>query len=291
MRLTAKADAAGWVRFVTRVFLLILIVILCVIPHSLWRLVGLSSPWPKWFMVGVTRTCGVRRRTVGVPLKRDVFFVSNHLSWLDIPVIASANGTAFIAKAELARAPIVGWLARMNRTVFVSRADRMGVAEQINQLRDALAETWAITIFPEGTTTDGQSLLPFKPSLLAVLDPPPPGIMVQPVVIDYGRAAQEIAWVGVEEGQDNAFRVLSRKGSFPVAVHFLEPFNPRDFPGRKAINAEARRRIEEALERIHGKPLRPFPGHDALATVPPGVAYEVPMSLAVEAEAESAPNA
>ncbi|MFX7942112.1 1-acyl-sn-glycerol-3-phosphate acyltransferase, partial [Acinetobacter baumannii] len=79
-------------------------------------------------------------------------------------------------------APVIGWLARQNRTVFVSRADRMGVAEQINQLREALAEAWAITIFPEGTTTDGQSLLPFKPSLLAVLDPPPPGIMVQPVV-------------------------------------------------------------------------------------------------------------
>ncbi|MBY0582503.1 MAG: 1-acyl-sn-glycerol-3-phosphate acyltransferase [Sphingomonas sp.] len=239
----------------------------------------LSSPWPRIFMNLATRLCGVRRRSIGVPLKRDVFFVANHLSWLDIPVIASANGTAFIAKAELATAPIIGWLARMNRTVFVSRADRMGVAEQINQLRDALAETWAITIFPEGTTTDGQSLLPFKPSLLAVLDPPPPGIMVQPVVLDYGPVAQEIAWVGVEEGQDNAFRILSRKGSFPVAVHFLEPFNPRDFPGRKAINAEARRRIHEALERILGKQLRDFPGHDALATIPPGVAYTEPAPM------------
>ncbi len=281
MRLTARADAAGWTRLGVRVFLLVVAIIACIIPHALWRVFGQSSPWPRIFMNLVTRICGVRRTSVGVPLKRDVFFVANHLSWLDIPVIASANGTAFIAKAELERAPIVGWLAKMNRTVFVSRADRMGVAEQINQLRDALAETWAITIFPEGTTTDGQSLLPFKPSLLAVLDPPPPGIMVQPVVLDYGAVAQEIAWVGVEEGQDNAFRVLSRKGSFPVAVHFLEPFNPRDYPGRKAINAEARRRIEEALEAILGKPLREFPGHEALATVPPGVAYE---GLAVPVE-------
>lgn len=277
MHLTARADVAGWTRLIIRALLLFGAIGICFIPHSIWRVLRLSSPWPRWFMVMVTRICGVRRRSVGVPLKRDVFFVSNHLSWLDIPVIASANGTAFIAKEELSRAPVVGWLARQNRTVFVSRNDRLGVAEQINELRDALAETWAITIFPEGTTTDGQSLLPFKPSLLAVLDPPPPGILVQPVVLDYGAVAQEIAWVGVEQGQDNAFRVLSRKGSFPVTVHFLEPFNPRDFPGRKAVNAEARRRIEEALVAIRGKPLRPFPGHDAIATVPPGVPYNPPV--------------
>lgn len=282
MRLTARADAAGWARFILRTLLLAGLVLACAAPHGLWRLFRLSSPWPRWFMIATTRICGVRRRTVGVPLKREVFFVANHLSWLDIPVIASANGTAFIAKHELADAPIVGWLAKMNRTVFVSRADRMGVAEQINQLREALADVWAITIFPEGTTTDGLSLLPFKPSLLAVLDPPPPGILVQPIALDYGAAAQEIAWVGVEAGQDNAFRVLSRKGSFPVTVHFLEPFNPRDYPGRKAISAEARRRIAEAMERILGKPLRPFPGHDALATVPPGVAYEVPAETPAE---------
>ncbi len=279
MRLTARADAAGWTRFCLRVASLIAVLIMVLPPHAIWRLLQLSSPWPKVFMLATTRICGVRRKAVGVPLRRDVFFVANHLSWLDIPVIASANGTAFIAKAELADAPIIGWLAKMNRTVFVSRADRMGVAEQINELREALAAVWAITIFPEGTTTDGLSLLPFKPSLLAVLDPPPPGIMVQPVALDYGPVAQEIAWVGVEEGQDNAFRVLTRKGSFPVAVHFLEPFNPRDFPGRKAISAEARRRIAEAMERNLGMPLRDFPGHDALATVPPGVAYDPPTEV------------
>lgn len=276
MRLTARADAAGWARFSIRVACLFATLVIAVPLHGFWRLLRQSSPWPKLFMLAATRICGARRKSVGVPLRRDVFFVANHLSWLDIPVIASANGTAFIAKAELADAPIIGWLAKINRTVFVSRADRMGVAEQINQLRAALAEVWAITIFPEGTTTDGLSLLPFKPSLLAVLDPPPPGIMVQPVAIDYGAVAQEIAWVGVEEGQDNAFRMLTRKGNFPVTVHFLEPFNPRDFPGRKAISAEARRRIAESMERTLGKPLRDFPGHDALATVPPGVAYVVP---------------
>lgn len=263
-------------RFSVRVGGLLVAMLAAIPPHFLWRLLRQPSPWPRLFLGWASRICGARRQTIGVPLRRDVFFIANHISWLDIPVIAGANGTAFIAKAELAHAPVIGWLAKMNRTVFVQRADRMGVAEQINELRDALAQTWAITIFPEGTTTDGLSLLPFKPSLLAVLDPPPPGIMVQPVALNYGAVSEEIAWVGVEEGQDNALRVLARKGSFPVEVHFLEPFNPRDYAGRKAVNAEARRRIEEALARRLGHPLRPFPGHDVLAQIAAGTHPPLP---------------
>jgi len=96
---------------------------------------------------------------IGIPLRRDVFYVSNHLSWIDILALGGASGTAFVAKAEIGTAPVVGWLAGLNRTVYVKRENRMGVAEQINELRDALAENWAITVFPEGTTTDGRSLL------------------------------------------------------------------------------------------------------------------------------------
>ncbi|MBE7607992.1 1-acyl-sn-glycerol-3-phosphate acyltransferase, partial [Salmonella enterica subsp. enterica serovar 4:-:1,2] len=127
--------------------------------------------------------------------------------------------------------------------------DRLGVAEQINRLRDALAETWSVTVFPEGTTTDGRSLFPFKTPMLKVLEPPPPGILVQPVLLDYGAASEEISWIGVETGKDNAVRLLARRGTFRMTVTFLEPFHPRDFPGRKAIAAESRRRIEEALIR------------------------------------------
>ena len=145
--------------------------------------------------------------------------------------------------------------------VVVEREDRLGVAEQINRLRDALAETWSFTVFPEGTTTDGRSLFPFKTPMLKVLEPPPPGILVQPVLLDYGAASEEISWIGVETGKDNAVRLLARRGTFRMTVTFLEPFHPRDFPGRKAIAAESRRRIEEALVRTIGHPLRPFTGH------------------------------
>jgi 1-acyl-sn-glycerol-3-phosphate acyltransferase len=254
----AKLTPAGQCRLWSRVALLVLAVLLCVPFHYLFRLFRLPSPWPKLFLGLAARCAGARVRTIGVPLKRDVFYVSNHLSWIDILALGGASGTAFVAKAEIGTSPVIGWLAGLNRTVYVKRENRLGVAEQINQLRDALAENWAITVFPEGTTTDGQSLLPFKTPMLRVLEPPPPGVMVQPVLLDYGKAAEEIAWIGEETGLDNARRILSRRGNFVLEVTFLEPFHPRDFPGRKAIAAESRRRIEEALVAKLGKPLRPF---------------------------------
>lgn len=254
----AKLSVAGRIRLTARAGMLVAALLLLVPLHYLFRLLRLPSPWPRLFLKAAARICGARVRRVGTPLKRDVFYISNHLSWIDILALGGASGTAFVAKAEIATSPVVGWLAGLNRTVYVKRENRLGVAEQINQLRDALAENWAITVFPEGTTTDGKSLLPFKTPMLRVLEPPPPGVMVQPVMLDYGDAGEDIAWIGQERGIDNARRILSRKGSFALDVHFLEPFHPRDFPGRKVIAAESRRRIEEALMTALGHPLRHF---------------------------------
>ncbi|MDG2535599.1 lysophospholipid acyltransferase family protein [Sphingomonas sp. HITSZ_GF] len=245
-------------RLWSRVAMLVLALLLFVPLHYLFRLFRLPSPWPRYFLGSAAWICGARVNRIGTHLKRDVFYISNHLSWIDILALGGASGTAFIAKAEIQSSPVVGWLAGLNRTVYVKRENRLGVAEQINELRDALAETWAITVFPEGTTTDGRSLLPFKTPMLRVLEPPPPGVMVQPVMLHYGAAADDIAWIGQETGLNNAKRILSRKGSFRLDVHFLEPFHPRDFPGRKVIAAESRRRIEEALVKVLHAPLRPF---------------------------------
>lgn len=249
---------AGWLRIAMRAAGLIALLIVFVPLHYLYRVVSYGSPFPMLFLRYAARVCGARVEIVGTHLKRDVFFIANHISWVDILALAGASGTAFVAKAELAEAPVVGWLASLNRTVFVKREHRMGVAEQINALKEALVDNWSVTVFPEGTTTDGQSLLPFKTSMLSVLEPPPPGVLVQPVILDYGPVAEWIGWIGEEGGVNNAKRVLSRKGSFKVTLHYLEPFSPEDFKGRKAIGMESRRRIEEALIEIRGHPLRPF---------------------------------
>lgn len=233
-------------RFAARLATLLATLLVAVPLHGLWRLARMPSPWPRLFLAAVARIVGARPQITGDPLRRDVVFVANHLSWLDIPLLAGATGCAFIAKAELAEVPLVGWLCTLNRTIFVRRDERLAVTAQIERLRAALGDGWPVTIFPEGTTGDGVALLPFKAALLAALDPPPPGVLIQPVRIDYGAATGELAWVGEETGRHHARRVLERRGSFTATLQFLAPFDPREVGGRKAIAAEARRRIEAA---------------------------------------------
>lgn len=225
--------------------LLALIVALCggLVLHGMWRLLRRPSPWPRRFLGLVAWIVGARVRIVGTPLPRDAVFLSNHLSWIDILAIAGATGSAFVAKGELRAVPLVGWLCTLNRTLFVTREDRLQVTAQIAQLRAAIAAGRGVTLFPEGTTGDGTTLLPFKAALLAALDPPPPGVRVQPIRVDYGAATRELAWVGDEPGQVHALRVLRRRGTFAVTLHLLAPFDPAAAGNRKAIAARARTAI------------------------------------------------
>ncbi|WP_221712531.1 lysophospholipid acyltransferase family protein [Sphingobium xanthum] len=218
----------------------------CVVPHLIARRNG-RSPWPQYFLRRATHHAGFDIRIEGTPLLHDVFFVSNHLSWIDILAMGGTTGCAFISKDDVKGAPIVGWLAAQNNTIFVARQRRGEVSGQIDAVRDALAAHQPIALFPEGTTGDGKALLPFKPALFSVLLPPPRAILIQPVVIDYGDAAQLVAWADGESGIANARRILGARGRRTLTLHFLEPFDPGDHPDRKALSAESRARIEAAL--------------------------------------------
>ena len=253
---------AGWGRIIVRAAGIIAVMLPCVAAHGLWGLLRLSSPWPRLFLGTVGRIAGARVMRQGEPMRRNVVYISNHINWIDILAIAGQSGSAFVAMSEIETVPVLGWLASLNRTIYVSRTDRSGVAGQVDHLRKALADIWSVTIFPEGTTNDGRSLLPFKSSLLKILEPPPEGVVVQPLMLDYGAVGPEIAWLGVERGKDNALRVLARRGTFRLTVHFLEPFRPDAFPGRKAIAAESRKRIAAALENVSGAAISDFIGHD-----------------------------
>ncbi len=211
--------------------------------HGAWRLVRAPSPWPRRFLRWSAGIMGARIRVVGTPLTRNSLILANHQSWMDILLLSGTSGATFVAAAEVRRAPLVGWLASLNHTIFVARGSRMGVTDQIAAIRAALGPR-PVAIFPEGTTTDGRTLLPFKPALLAVLEPPPPGIMVQPVRVDYGDAREDLAWVGKVPGATHARGVLGRRGRFIATLTYAEPFAPTG--GRKAVADEARRRIEAA---------------------------------------------
>jgi 1-acyl-sn-glycerol-3-phosphate acyltransferase len=192
----------------------------------------------------------------GKPLTRNVLFLANHVSWLDIMILAGASGAAFVAKAEVGRWPVVGWLAGLNDTVYVERSDRRNVRGQADALRTALTSGPPVALFPEGTTEGGHEVLPFRASLLASLFPPLPGVLVQPVAIDYGPAVGDIAWLGQEPAGTNAKRVLSRRGTIPVVVSFLEPVDPTEMGDRKALAAAAQAEVEAALQAFEGSPAR-----------------------------------
>jgi len=220
----------------------------CLPLHYVWRLFRLPSPWPRRFLGWVGRSAGMRVRVVGKPLRSHVLYLANHLSWLDIMVIAGASGAAFVSKDEVAGWPVLGWLAKLNKTVFIARTERKAVRGQADALRAALATGQPVALFPEGTTEGGVDVLPFRASLLASLFPPLPGIKVQPVAIDYGAAGHDIAWVGEEAAGANARRVLSRAGSIPVTLHFLAPINPAEAADRKVLAERSRREIVAALQ-------------------------------------------
>lgn len=237
------ADRKGGLRAAGRLSCIIGTLLVALALHGAWRALGRDSPWPRRFLRRVAVILGADIRVVGQPLTRDAAIAANHLSWFDILLLAGTSGARFVAKAEVASLPLIGWLASLNRTLFVARGDRLGVGDQVATIRAALTEGQPLAIFPEGTTGDDLSLLPFKPALFAALVPPVPCIRVQPVRIDYGAAAADLAWLGEDAGDAHAKRVLRRAGRFTVTLHYLAPFDPADFPDRKAMAAEARARI------------------------------------------------
>jgi len=237
----------GKVRLGLRGAWMVGLLIACVPLHYLWKLTGTASPWPRRFLRGIGRAAGMRVRVSGEPLPGGVLFVANHMSWLDIMILAGASGTAFVSKGEVGRWPVVGWLARLNDTVFVERSARAAVRDQADALRSALGRGQPVALFPEGTTDGGAEVLPFRASLLASLYPPMPGVRVQPVAIDYGEAGRDIAWVGEEPAAANLKRVLSRRGTLAVTLAFLDPLDPAAVADRKRLAELARERILAAL--------------------------------------------
>jgi 1-acyl-sn-glycerol-3-phosphate acyltransferase len=253
--LNATADAlarpaislVGRLRIVLRLAAMLLLLLVCVPLYYAWRFLRLHNPWPRVFLGGIARIAGARVTITGAPSRKGAFLLSNHVSWLDIPVISGASGSAFVAHSGLADVGLLKWLCEMNDTVFVARHDRRSVHAQVAQVRAALTDTGALTVFPEGTTSDGLGLLPFKSSLLSALDPPPPGIAIQPVWLDYGPDVAAMAWVGEEHGLDNFLKILARRRPIPVTVHFLPPLGPEEMANRKVMATAARERILAAI--------------------------------------------
>lgn len=236
----------AWLLIALRLTLLLALLAVCVPLYYLVAPFASRNPVPRWFLRTVAVLCGVRLRTHGKRPAGRTFFIANHVSWIDIPTIAGATGSAFVAHDGLAQIGPLRWLCELNDTVFVARHERHSVTRQVAQIRGALHETGALTIFAEGTTSDGSATLPFKSSLLSALegDPNTDPIPVQPVWLDYGPETGEVAWVGEEPGIDNALRILARVRPVRLDIHFLPPLGAEERIDRKRMASAARSAIE-----------------------------------------------
>ncbi len=230
-------------RTVVRLALMALTLLFLLVPHLVYRAIGRPSPMVMAFLNAAGWIAGLRIRTTGTRLRRDVLFVSNHVSWLDILALGGAARSAFVSKAEVGTAPLVGWLADQNHTIYVQREARREIHNQTNELRGALARGRPVTLFPEGTTGPGDGLLPFRPSLFQAVIPTPPRLRIQPVFLDYGAEASDIAWLDPESGLDKFKRLLARKRPVHLTIHYLDPLPDAVEADRKLLAEAARAAI------------------------------------------------
>jgi 1-acyl-sn-glycerol-3-phosphate acyltransferase len=237
----------AWPLVALRIALMLALLMVCLPGYYLWRLLGLPRFWPRIFLAGTGLIAGLRVTVRGAH-HPNALLIANHVSWLDILAIARATGSAFVGHSGLASVTLIRHLCAMNDTVFVARHDRASVAEQVEQVRFAIADTGALTIFPEGTTSDGTGLLPFKSALLSAAEELPGGVTVQPLLLAYEEAA-EMAWVGEEHGLTNFLRILARVRPVRLVLHFLPELEGEALAGRKAIAAAAQAAIEEEMGR------------------------------------------
>ncbi len=203
------------------------------------------SPWPRRFLAGVAKIAGARVRSDGAPLKPHTLVIANHVSWLDIPLLGGLAGCAFVSKDDLRGHPVMHWLCVQNGTVFIDRSDKRGISAQTEAMLQTLAGPRPLVLFPEGTVSDGGQLLPFRPPLLSAFAPPPPGVTVRPVAIDYGPNAREFGWPSGENGKANFLRLLGRRGRFDVCLHLLDPLPA--LPDRKQLARAAHDAVAAAL--------------------------------------------
>lgn len=234
----------GWLLIAGRLLMMVALLIVCLPLHGLWKAMRLDRFWPRVFLTGIGAICGLQIERRGRPVP-GALLVANHVSWLDIPALAQTAGSAFVAHDGLSAFPLLKFLCRLNETVFVARHDRTSISRQVEDVRHAIDHGGTLTLFAEGTTSDGTGLLPFKSALFSAVSPLPEGVAVQPVLLAYENAA-DMAWVGEEPGLDNFKRILARLRPLHLTIHFLPPLAGPQLANRKTMASAAQEAVRRA---------------------------------------------
>ncbi len=210
----------------------------------------------------IAKLLGFKIQVTGELAKdRPLLIVSNHSSWADIVVLSSLSEVSFIAKAEVRDLPLFGWFAVLQRSVFVDRTRRHNSSHQANSIAARLTKGDAMVLFAEGTTSDGNRVLPFKSTLfgaaqLALKEAHVETVLIQPVSIAYtriqgmpmGRYMRPIsAWPGIEGMVQSLSRYIS-EGAFDIEVRIGAPVEFTPQSNRKEVAADMESRVRATMQ-------------------------------------------
>ena len=209
----------------------------------------------------VCRLVGIRVRISGaLDPNRPVLLVSNHVSWLDITALSTVAPLSFVAKSEVGTWPFVSWLAKLQRTVFVDRSRRALVKDKAGEIAKRLAQGDNIVLFAEGTSSDGNRILPFRSSLFSAAsltqnaaNDNAPEAVVQTVAITYTHLhglpilrheRPMVAWYGEMDMLSHAWNVL-KSGPLDVTIRLGEPVRLASLRDRKQLAAFSEAQVRQ----------------------------------------------
>lgn len=244
-----RPGAVGWVRVVARGVPLALLLFGGLALMLVLRLIerpffGVQRPWTPHITVFVCRSAfrimGISYVAHGHRMDKRGAVVANHSSWMDIFALNAGERVYFVSKSEVARWPGIGWLAKATGTVFINR-DRREAATQKAVFEERLGAGHKLLFFPEGTSTDGLRVLPFKPTLFAAFfsETLRDFLWVQPVTVVYhapeGADPRFYGWWGDMDFGSHLLAVLAQGRQGRVEVFWHDPVRVADFSDRKVL--------------------------------------------------------
>ncbi len=253
---------SGWARVALRGMAIVCLLGVGVFVSGLTRLVERQlyttrRPWTapitRITLGMVLRVIGLRLKTKGRPMRQPGAVVANHVSWLDILALHACQTVVFVSKSEVSGWPGIGFLARFVGTVFINRAPREARVQR-DILADAMRNGARLMLFPEGTSTDGMRVLPFKSTLfeMMLMSDTSADLHVQPISVIYdppqGKEDTRIyAWWGEMELGPHLAMILSLARQGCVTVIFHEPLKTADFVNRKALAQAAEMAVRAGM--------------------------------------------
>lgn len=204
----------------------------------------------RWWLARIIRIVGGQVMTYGEPAPAGSLLAANHVSWLDIPLLGGQTELTFLSKSEVQTWPVLGWLAAKSGTLFIERGKRDGAKGASEGIAKRLEQQERVLIFPEGTTTDNKTMLPFHARLFAAavtVD-----ALIQPVAIHYltiqGQTHPIVPYLTPQTLMQNLWAVLAEP-KILIEVHFLPSIDSHAAP-RKALAAYSEQQVRSALTKL-----------------------------------------